>query len=144
MSKPATAGSAAPPTAHRWLVAWVDHVAALTRPDRVHWCDGSPEEYDRLAQTLVDAGTFQRLSDAKRPNSFLALSDPEDVARVEDRTFICSESESDAGPTNNWREPVEIREALREMFDGSMLGRTIYVMPFSTAFLDESQVLAFR
>ena len=131
MSSPATASSHAPRTAHRRLIAWVDEVAALTKPDRIHWCDGSTEEYDQLAEALVANGTFQRLSDAKRPNSYLALSDPDDVARVEDRTFISSEAEADARPTNNWREPVEMRTALRELFDGAMLGRTMHVVPFS-------------
>src|SRR3954452_8470696 len=118
-------------TTNERLKSWVDEWAAILQPAAIHWCDGSADEYEQLCQELVASGTFTKLDEAKRPNSYWAHSDPADVARVEDRTFICSTDPANAGPNNNWRDPAEMRDEMRALYTGAMQGRTMYVVPFS-------------
>ena len=120
-------------TTNESLLEWVDSWAKVLTPDSIHWCDGSQEEYDELAASMVEQGTLIPLNEAKRPNSFLARSDPGDVARVEDRTFICTDDPAEAGNNNNWREPESMRTEMSDLFRGSMVGRTMFVVPFSMA-----------
>ncbi|WP_295627761.1 phosphoenolpyruvate carboxykinase (GTP), partial [uncultured Corynebacterium sp.] len=125
------------PTENEALLRWIAEVAELTSPDKVVFADGSQEEWDRLSQELVDKGTFVKLNEEKRPNSFLARSNPADVARVESRTFICSENEDGAGPTNNWADPAKMKEEMTEHYRGSMKGRTMFVVPFCMGPIDD-------
>jgi len=124
------------PTTHEGILSWVNEIAALTQPDRIHWCTGDDAEWAELTDSLVETGTFTRLNAEKKPNSFLAQSDPTDVARVEDRTYICSVDEKDAGPTNNWMDPAEMKALMTDLYRGSMKGRTMYVVPFVMGHLD--------
>ena len=118
-------------TNNKNLLEWIETTAQLSKPDNIYICDGSQEEYDDLCNQMVESGTFVRLTEQKRPNSFLCLSDPKDVARMESRTFVCPTNKSDAGPTNNWMHPTEMTDKLNPRFDGCMRGRTIYVIPYS-------------
>ena len=129
------------PTRHARLVAWVSEVAQLTTPDQIHWCTGSREEWDRLAAALVAQGSLVPLDPVRRPNSFWARTDPSDVARVEGRTFICSVDPADAGPTNNWMAPEQMKATMRELYRGCMRGRTLYVLPFCMGSLEAEQPL---
>src|SRR5215218_2034596 len=127
------------PTTHQGIRDFVAEVSAMTTPDRVHWCTGSDEEWAEVTDALVASGTFTRLDPAKKPNSFWARTDPTDVARVEDRTFICSREEKDAGPTNNWMDPAEMKAVMTDLYRGCMRGRTMYVVPFVMGHLDAEQ-----
>jgi phosphoenolpyruvate carboxykinase (GTP) len=127
------------PTSHQGILDWVTEIAELTRPDTIHWCTGSDEEWAQLTGALEATGTFTRLDPAIKPNSFHAASDPTDVARVEDRTYICSREERDAGPTNNWMDPDDMKAVMRELYAGCMKGRTMYVIPFVMGHLDAEQ-----
>ena len=126
-------------SSHQRLQSWVDEVAALTKPDQVRWCEGTPEEWTAITDELVESGTFIRLDENKKPNSFYCASDPSDVARVEDRTYICSVDEADAGPTNNWMAPDEMKRTMRALYEGCMRGRTMYVIPFVMGHLESEQ-----
>ncbi len=124
------------PTTHEGILAWVSEIAELTQPDQIHWCTGDDDEWEQLTSALVETGTFTRLNEKLKPNSFLAQSDPTDVARVEDRTYICSVDEKDAGPTNNWMDPNEMKALMRDLYKGCMKGRTMYVIPFVMGHLE--------
>src|ERR1700733_6014584 len=123
-------------TQHSKLISWVEEMAALCQPEKIHWCDGSEQENQALCDLMVKSGTFIKLNEKLRPNSFLSRSHPSDVARVEDRTFICAKTKDEVGPTNNWADPVEMKKTMLEKFKGCMKGRTMYVIPFAMGPLD--------